>query len=105
MLGFAAMIAGSFTLGALATPYIAPVPLNAIRFLIGAALMGMVAFGVSRQRFVMPPAPWRFGILGGLTAIYFVSMFIALTMTAPVATSAVFTLIPLMAAATSQAAP
>lgn len=98
MLGFAAMIAGSFTLGALATPHIAPVPLNAIRFVIGAMVMAIVAFGVTRQRFVMPSAPWRFGILGGLTAIYFVSMFIALTMTAPVATSAVFTLIPLMAA-------
>lgn len=98
MLGFAAMIAGSFTLGALATPFIAPVPLNAIRFVIGAGLMGLVAFRPGGQALTLPPAPWRFAILGGLTAVYFVSMFIALTMTAPVATSAVFTLIPLMAA-------
>lgn len=98
MLAFATMIAGSFTLGALATPHIGPVPLNAIRFVIGAAMMGVFAFGVARLPPRLPAAPWRFAVLGGLTAIYFVSMFIALTMTAPVATSAVFTLIPLMAA-------
>lgn len=98
MLAFAAMIAGSFTLGALTTPHIGAVPLNAVRFVIGAGLMGLYAFAVLRLPARLPAAPWRFAVLGGLTAFYFVSMFVALTMTAPVATSAVFTLIPLMAA-------
>lgn len=98
MLAFAAMIAGSFTFGALTSPHIGPAPLNAIRFMIGAALMGMFAFGMARIPMKRPQAPWRFLVLGALSAFYFVSMFVALTMTAPVATSAVFTLIPLMAA-------
>lgn len=98
MLAFALMIAGSFTFGAMVVDDIGPVPLNAIRFVIGAAMMGAFAFGPMRQKFVFPAAPWRFAILGLLMAVYFVSMFIALQFTAPVATSAVFTLIPLMAA-------
>ena len=101
MLLFSALIAGSFTTGALAVPYIHPVPLNAIRFLLAAALMGVVAFGVARNRFSFPPAPWRFGIMGVLMAAYFVTQFIALTMTQPVATSAVYTLVPLMTAGTA----
>ena len=39
--------------------------------------------------------------MGALMAIYFVTMFIALTMTLPVATSAVYTLVPLMTAMTA----
>ena len=99
MLAFSAMIAGAFTTGALAVPYIAPVPLNALRFLLATVLMGVVAFGLAGESPKVPPAPWRMLVLGALNAVYFVSMFIALTMTAPVATSAVFTLIPLMTAA------
>lgn len=98
MLLFAALIAGSFTTGALAVPFLAPAPLNAIRFVMASAMMGVAAFGVARHRFELPRAPWRFGTTGFLMAIYFVTMFVALTMTKPVATSAVFTLIPLMTA-------
>lgn len=101
MLLFAALIAGSFTFGALTVPYIHAVPLNALRFVLAAALMGAFAFGVARQKFAFPPAPWRFAINGFLTAVYFVTMFIALTMTQPVATSAVYTLVPLMTAVTA----
>jgi drug/metabolite transporter (DMT)-like permease len=101
MLLFACLIAGSFTLGALTVPHIHAVPLNALRFVMAAVLMGGFAFGVARQKFTWPAAPWRFGINGFLTAVYFVSMFIALTMTKPVATSAVYTLVPLMTAVTA----
>ena len=101
MLLFSALIAGSFTTGALAVPYIHPVPLNAVRFLLAALLMGAVAFAAARNPFALPPAPWRYGIMGALMAVYFVTMFIALTMTLPVATSAVYTLVPLMTAVTA----
>jgi drug/metabolite transporter (DMT)-like permease len=103
MLAFSALIAGSFTTGAMVANDIRPVPLNAVRFVLAAAIMGGVAFGVARHRFMFPPAPWRFGIMGALMAVYFVTMFIALTMTQPVATSAVFTLLPLMTAVTAWA--
>ena len=101
MLAFSALIAGSFTTGALAVPHIHPIPLNAVRFLLAAALMGVAAFVLARHRFSFPPAPWRFGIMGALMAVYFVTMFIALTMTQPVATSAVYTLVPMMTAVTA----
>jgi drug/metabolite transporter (DMT)-like permease len=101
MLLFSALIAGSFTTGALAVPYIHPIPLNAVRFLLAAAVMGVVSFGAARNRFIFPAAPWRFAVMGVLMAIYFVTMFIALTMTLPVATSAVYTLVPLMTAGTA----
>lgn len=100
MLLFSALIAGSFTFGAAAVPYLAPVPLNALRFVMASLLMGAFASGVARQKFALPKAPWRFGVTGFLTAVYFVSMFIALTMTLPVATSAVYTLVPIMTALT-----
>lgn len=98
MILFAILIAASFSLGKLAVPHIEPAPLNAFRFMLGTLLMGIFTYGVRRNRFAMPEAPWRFGILGGLMAIYFLAMFVALTMTAPVATSAVFTLMPIMTA-------
>ncbi len=101
MLLFAALIAGSFTFGALAVPHLAPAPLNAVRFVLASTLMGAFAFGVARRRLVWPKAPWRFAVMGFLMAIYFVTMFIALTMTLPVATSAVYTLVPLMTAVTA----
>jgi drug/metabolite transporter (DMT)-like permease len=101
MLAFSALIAGSFTTGAMVANDIRPVPLNAVRFVLAATIMGGVAFGMARNRFAFPAAPWRFGVMGALMAVYFVTMFIALTMTQPVATSAVFTLLPLMTAVTA----
>ena len=101
MLAFAALIAGSFSTGAMALPYVDPIPLSAVRFLLAAVLMGLGAFVLARNRFSFPAAPWRFGLMGALLAVYFVTMFIALTMTLPVATSAVYTLVPLMTAVTA----
>ena len=100
MLLFAALIAASFSLGALAVPYLAPGPLNLLRFLIASGVMAVLTFGIARQPPRLPAAPWRFVLLGLFFAVYFITMFIALTMTAPVATSAIFTLIPLMTAFT-----
>jgi drug/metabolite transporter (DMT)-like permease len=99
MLLFAALIAGSFSLGKQAAPHIDPAALNAARFLIATALMAgaTAALGRSARRahFV---APWRFLLLGGLLAVYFVLMFVALRIAEPVSTGAVFTLIPAMSA-------
>jgi drug/metabolite transporter (DMT)-like permease len=96
MVGFAALIAGSFVLAPLALPHVDPVSLNVMRYLVAVAAMAGVVFGLRRQKFVWPAAPWRYVVLGALMAFYFVTMFIALTMTSPVSTSAVFTLTPLM---------
>lgn len=98
MLGFASLVAVSFSLGALAVPHIGPMALNAARFLIGIMFMGMVVKVVLRQPLPVPRSPWRFVILGGLMAFYFVSMFMALRVTNPVSTGAIFTLMPLLSA-------
>lgn len=97
MLGYALIIAGSLSFGALAAPHVPPAVLNAVRFLMATVLMGAMfgtLYGVPR----FPAAPWRFLLLGGLMAAYFVLMFVALRITDPVSTGAVFTLIPLLAA-------
>ncbi len=99
MLIFSALVAGSFSLGALVADQIAPLALNAIRFVIAAVLVGAMAWigpGFRRSDF---HAPWRYPLLGGVFAIYFVLMFEGLKTAQPVSTAAVFTLTPIMSAA------
>lgn len=95
---FASLIAGSFSLGGMAASHIEPAALNAVRFLIGASFIGIACHFFLPGGLVVPPDPWRFLVLGAPMALYFVTMFIALQTTTPVATGAVFTLGPFMAA-------
>ncbi len=97
MILFSALVAGSFSFGAIAGAYLEPAPLNAARFAIGAAIMGGVCIAML-GRIPKPRAPWRFVILGALMALFFITMFMSLKMTTPVSSGAVFTLMPLMAA-------
>ena len=98
MLVFSALVAGSFSLGSMIANDIAPAALNAARFVIAAVVIGTVAMathGLRRQQF---RAPWRFVLLGGLFAGYFVLMFYGLKTAAPVSAAAVFTLTPVLSA-------
>ncbi|MGA0827213.1 MAG: DMT family transporter [Gemmobacter sp.] len=99
MAGFSALVAGSFSLGVTIANDISPMALTAPRCLIAGALMTAMAFafgpGIRRRDVV---APWRYLVLGGLYAAYFVLMFEGLKTAAPVPASAVFTLTPAMAA-------
>jgi drug/metabolite transporter (DMT)-like permease len=96
MLVFSALVAGSFSLGSLAANEIAPAALNALRFLIAGAVIGVAALATTGLPRSAARAPWRYLVLGGLFAIYFVLMFEGLKTAAPVSTAAVFTLTPLM---------
>ncbi|QBF29971.1 DMT family transporter [Thalassococcus sp. S3] len=98
MLLFSALVAGSFSLGALAANEIAPTALNAARFGIAALVIGVAALATSGLRAQHFVAPWRYLVLGGLFATYFVLMFEGLKTAAPVSAAAVFTLTPVMAA-------
>ncbi|MDO8884870.1 MAG: DMT family transporter [Pseudotabrizicola sp.] len=98
MLVFSALVAGSFSLGALAAPLIDPGALTALRFLLAGALVGAVALGRGAIRRAAFDAPWRYALLGGLLAAYFVLMFHGLKTAPPVSAAAVFTLTPIMAA-------
>lgn len=98
MLLFSSLVAGSFSLGSLAANEIPPAALNALRFFIAAVVIGVAAMatkGVPRKTW---QAPWRYLVLGGLFAAYFVLMFEGLKTAAPVSTAAVFTLTPILSA-------
>jgi drug/metabolite transporter (DMT)-like permease len=98
MLAFSALVAGSFSLGGLAAPHIDPGALSVVRFILAGALVGAAALattGIPRKTWV---SPWRYLILGGLLASYFVLMFEGLKTAPPVSAAAVFTLTPVMAA-------
>lgn len=96
MVLFAAIISMSFTLGDLAALHIEPSVLTTLRFLTAAIVLGIMARAQLTPAHVK--ASWRYLIVGGLIAGYFVLMFEALRLTDPVSTSAVFTLTPIMSA-------
>lgn len=98
MLTFSALVAGSFSLGAQAAHAIDPAVLNAVRFVIAAAVIGAAALATTGLPRAALRAPWRYALLGGMFAIYFVLMFEGLKTAPPVSAAAVFTLTPVMAA-------
>ena len=98
MLLFSALVAGSFSLGHMIANEITPAALTALRFVIAAAILGVLVWrtcGVSRDDLV---APWRYLLLGGLMGTYFILMFEGLKTASAVSTSAVFTLTPALSA-------
>ncbi|PIE16638.1 MAG: EamA family transporter [Rhodobacterales bacterium] len=98
MLLFSVLVAGSFSLGALVANEIDPAALNAVRFLIAAVVIGGLAnltIGFERRYF---HAPWRYLLLGGAFATFFVLMFEGLKTASPISISAMSTLMPLMSA-------
>jgi drug/metabolite transporter (DMT)-like permease len=100
MLIFSCLVAGSFSLGGMAmkTETITPIAFNGLRFIIATCAVGVLAMatgGINRSAMA---APWRYVILGGLFAFYFIMMFTGLKTAAPIATSALFTLTPVLSA-------
>lgn len=98
MLLFAALVSGSYSLGAIAAPHLGPSAINAVRFVIAVTLMGAAGMLLLRGGLRVMGSPWRFAVLGALMAVFFVTMFVALRLTTPVSTGAVFTLMPVLAA-------
>ncbi|MCP4185266.1 MAG: DMT family transporter [Hyphomicrobiales bacterium] len=98
MMLFAVLIAGSFSIGHLAIPHIGPAALNAIRFTLASIFLGVGVMVIFKRTPTLPTNLWHLLILGILMAAYFVLMFTALRITSPVATGAVFTLVPFMSA-------
>ena len=96
MLCFSGLIAGSFALGSMAAPHIAPTALNAVRFILASALVGAVALGTTGISRGALAAPWRYLLMGASMGIYFVLMFEGLKTAPPVSASAVFTLTPII---------
>ena len=98
MLGFSAGVAGSFSLGSSIANDIDPAALTVARFILaGVVLLGLALAGPGIQQADFS-APWRFVVIGGIYAIYFVLMFEGLKTAPAVSTAAVFTLSPLLSA-------
>lgn len=98
MLAFSAIVAGSFSLGALIANEVAPIALMAVRFLLAALVLAVVVqVKIGFRGHNAGQGLWRYLVLGGLYAAYFVLMFEALKTAEPVSTSAIFTLTPLIA--------
>lgn len=98
MLLFSVLVAGSFSLGSISASMIEPAALNAFRFLIASGIIGTLVYfgpGIKCEHLV---APWRYLLMGGLFAIYFVTMFEGLKTAPAISASAVFTLTPVMSA-------
>lgn len=98
MLTFSAVVAGSFSLGGMMANEIDPAAFTAVRFCFATvflAILVQLRGGFATGSFA---SPWRYGVLGGLYAFYFVLMFEGLKTAPPVSAAAVFTLVPLMAA-------
>lgn len=95
---FAMLLATSFSFGGIATQVMDPIALTALRYVLTVVVTGFICFRIKRYPFALPRRPGRFVVIGALMSTYMLSMFIALQFTAPVATGAIFTMMPLMSA-------
>ena len=99
MLLFSLLVAGSFTFGKLVALEIDPIVLTTVRFALASVLLASVLAATGRIRMSDHRQPLRYFVLAGLFLFYFVLMFEALKTASPVSTAAVFTTMPLIAAA------
>jgi len=95
MLGFSILVSLSFFFGQFIAHDIDPAVLMTLRF----AVAGLVLWGLLWATGAAPVwrGFWRFLLIGGCMAIYFITMFEALRRTSAVSAAAVFTLTPLIA--------
>lgn len=94
MVCFAALVAGSFALGALIAGQVSPQVVTVLRFaLTVAVLAGAVVASGGIDRSVLR-APWRYVVLGACPALYFIFMFEALKTAPAISLSVAFTLTP-----------
>ena len=95
MLAFSGLVAGSFALGVRVANDMSPAAFTLIRFVIAASILA--TFILTKTGFTknVLKAPWRFFVLGGCIAIYFVLMFEGLKIASSVSLAAVFTFAPL----------
>ncbi len=96
MVCFAALVAGSFALGALIAGQVSPLVVTALRFLITIVLLAVFVVASGRFERRAFRAPWRYAVLGACPALYFIFMFEALKTAPAISLSVEFTLTPLV---------
>ena len=92
------LVAGSFSLGSIIANDISPIALTAVRFILAAIVIGIIAISTGSVTQAALKSPWRYLVLGGIFSVYFVLMFEGLKTATPVSTVAIFTLIPAVSA-------
>ena len=95
---FSLLVAGTYSLGSLAAPYLDAALLMAMRFGFAGILMGAIVAARYPKQLREIKAPWRYLLLGTVFAVYFVALFEALKVTSAVSTGAMFTLTPFVTA-------
>ena len=98
MLVFSMLVAGSFSLGAMAAPSVDPELVTFLRFAIAALILGSICSFRGELKRANLAAIWRYALLGAIFATYFVLMFEGLKTAKPVSAAAVFTLTPVVTA-------
>ena len=96
MLAFSGLVAGSFALGVKVANDITPAAFTLLRFVIAVSILATVLLIKTEFTKKVFKAPWRFFVLGGCIAIYFVLMFEGLKIASSVSLAAVFTFAPLL---------
>lgn len=96
MLSFSALVAGSFPIGARIAEDIDPVALTFARFCLATVLIGIFLLLKKELKAAYFLKFWRYLVIGGLFATYFICMFEALKTASPISTSTIFTLMPFM---------
>ena len=96
MLAFSGLVARSFALGVKVANDITPAAFTLIRFVIAVSILATVLLIKTEFTKKVFKAPWRFFVLGGCIAIYFVLMFEGLKIASSVSLAAVFTFAPLL---------
>jgi drug/metabolite transporter (DMT)-like permease len=98
MLLFSALVAGSFSIGGELALKVPPTALNTVRFALAALMVLPIVLLTTGFPKGWAKATWRYPVLGGIFALYFIAMFEGLKTAPPVSASAVFTLVPIMSA-------
>lgn len=98
MLFFSLLVAGSFSLGSMAAPYVDPELVTVLRFAIAALILAILCALRGELQMARFKSIWRYGILGAVFSAYFVLMFEGLKTAPPVSAAAVFTLTPVLTA-------
>ena len=96
MMGFSALVAGSFALGSSIAGLVSPLVVTTLRFVFTAILFGCIASRSLRTTRAWRDAPWRYLLLGACPALYFIFMFEALKTAPAISLSVEFTLTPLI---------
>ena len=97
MIIFSALISGSFILGSIVANEIDPSTISAVRFLLAFIILFLVLKLSKKQVKFLFVKFWRYIVLGGLIATYFVMMFEGLKTASSISMSATMTLTPFLA--------